>query len=383
MKTTHSTTSKGSLPQDAKPISRVGEDEYQPEYSEVTIPSGKDLTNPSQIINLQRSIGNRAVMRMLSKSATGEEELAKSALPQMYSPLHKSATGEEELEKGAPTSTSKDEEGEAHGSGCGCSLCKGSGKIMRHIDDTSTSNNKVSPAHTATTEVVEHRSDTMPDKAIQEQLMKATITVTDGAPPSIGLGGDYGLTFPESVAAEISAVKSGSNWKPVVKKLTGHYSLQASLLSGQSEITGPSGNTSSTNWKQQVKNLKLIGEDVGNPWYMLQAVIKHEQVHATRFQPALDNVSATIISALEAVTVPDATGKTEDQAIKDIEADGTYKSELKKAQATWLTEILTLVAGDHASGGPTETAERTVVDPMRDEICKHAAKEKWGTSPHC
>jgi hypothetical protein len=356
----------------------IPEDESHFNQSALTTSLPQNGWQPSQVISMQQVVGNQAVMRLLSKSATGEEELQKT---KFTSSLFKSATGEEELQKGAPDSKGDDDT--AHANGCGCALCKGSGKVMRHIDDIANVQQNSQHGKAVETSVVEHESDNLTLLNKPSYLMKAATAVSAGAAPSIGLGGDYGLTFPESVDAVITATKVGSTWKPVVTNLTGHYSLQASLLAGQSEITGPGGNTSTTNWKKQVKNLAKIGEDVGNPWYMLQAVVDHENVHASRFKPALDKAEPTITAALEAVTVPDAPGKDEAQAIVDLKASAGYKSELTKAQATWLTEILTLVAGDHNAGGPTEIAERKIVDPMRTQICAHAKKEGWGTSPDC
>ena len=67
----------------------------------------------------------------------------------------------------------------------------------------------------------------------------------------------------------------------------GHYSLQARLLPGQSEVTGPGGNTTSANHGDQVTGLTTLGNTVGNNWYMLKAVKKHEAVHEKRFKPGL------------------------------------------------------------------------------------------------
>ena len=53
------------------------------------------------------------------------------------------------------------------------------------------------------------------------------------------------------------------------------------------------------------------------------------------------------------------------------------------AQPRWLAEILTLVAGDHAAGGPTDTAEEAVVGPMIDNICKFAKTNNWVACSIC
>lgn len=217
-------------------------------------------------------------------------------------------------------------------------------------------------------------------------LGKAGVSVVSGATATNGLSaGDYGLTFPESVSAKISAKfdKTNSEWSPTVESLTGHYSMQTRLLPGQSEITGPGGNTSKTNFCDQCEGLASLGNTVGNMWYMIRAVREHEKVHATRFKPALTNARTAIVTALEAVTIPHVAPMSKSAAIKQLRGDPNFQAELVTAQATWLTEVLKLVAGDHASGGPTDKAESAVTEPMRKSICAHAKKKKWGACPHC
>jgi len=198
-------------------------------------------------------------------------------------------------------------------------------------------------------------------------------------------GGIYGLTFPESVDVDITAKldKGAGTWSPEVTKLTGHFSMQTRLLPGQAEITGPSGNTTDANFCDQCTNLQSIGNTAGNTWYMISAVVKHEKVHATRFKPGLTNARTGIVTAVEAATVPDVAGMTKAQAITQLQADATFQAAVTNAQALWLAEILTLVAGDHAAGGPTDKAEQTVTEPMRKKICSHAKKQKWGACAAC
>jgi hypothetical protein len=216
-----------------------------------------------------------------------------------------------------------------------------------------------------------------------DALGKATTSVASGAAPSNALtGGVYGLTFPESVQVTIGAKKVGSAWHPVVKNLLGRYSLQARLLPAQTEVTGPSGNTTKTNFCDQVTELARLGIP-SNAWYMLSAVTAHENVHATRFGPALAAAEPTITAAIEAVSVPDAPGMTEAAAATALQADAAFVAAVKAAQQTWLAEILTRVAGDHAAGGPTDTAEHAIVDPMVTAICNHAKAQKWGPCPAC
>jgi hypothetical protein len=216
-------------------------------------------------------------------------------------------------------------------------------------------------------------------------LGKATTSVAGGATPSQALpAGWYGLTFPESIAVTMGAKKSGTNWQPVVSALAGAYSQQTRLLPGQSEVTGPGGNSTGANYCSQVKGLKTLGNTAGNPWYILAAVKAHEDVHATRFGPALVAVEPTITAALEAVTIPDVPGMTQATAVAALSASAAFTAAVKAAVQTWLARILTLVAGDHAAGGPTDTAEHGIVDPMVTNICTYSkTPPPWPACADC
>ena len=144
---------------------------------------------------------------------------------------------------------------------------------------------------------------------------------------------------------------------------------------------GPGGNTTEANYCAQVTELESLGKTNPPNWYMLAAVQAHEDVHLSRFKPALDAVAPGIETAVEALTTPSADGKTQAQAIAELEV--LLAGAGLNAQATWLAEILTRVAGDHAAGGPTDTAEQAVVGPMVDAICAHAKISKWAACAIC
>lgn len=119
---------------------------------------------------------------------------------------------------------------------------------------------------------------------------------------------------------------------------------------------------------------------------MLAAITAHENVHATRFRPALVHATVTGVlrTTIEGLSVPDAPGMTEAMAIAAIQALPAFATALTTAQANWLAQILVLVAGDHAGGaGPTYVAERAVLQPMIDAICLHAKGNGWGPCPVC
>jgi hypothetical protein len=216
-------------------------------------------------------------------------------------------------------------------------------------------------------------------------LAKAAASVAAGAAPSQALNPtDYGLTFPESVVPSITAkLDATGNWSPTVTALQGRFSMQTRLLPGQSEITGPAGNTTDANHCDQVMNLQSLGNIAGNTWYMIAAVQRHEQVHANHFLPALVKAEPAITASLEAVTVPNTPKMTAAQAVAALKVDPGFKAAVAGAQGLWLASILVEAAGDHTAGGPCDKAEQTVTEPMRKTICDFAAAHKWTACAAC
>jgi len=203
--------------------------------------------------------------------------------------------------------------------------------------------------------------------------------------PSIPLKpNQYGLTFPEAVKPAISARCDGTQWFPVLTSLVGDYSEQVRLLPGQQEVTGPGGNTTQGNFCAQATELDALG--FGPPqaiWYMITAVQAHEDVHLSRFRPALVAKATAIEATITSLSVPDSPGKTPAQAAAELTALPGFPAALARAKSVWLTEILIRVRNDHNPGGPCDQAEHRVVDPMVNGICKHAKANSWGPCPVC
>jgi hypothetical protein len=313
-------------------------------------PPPEGLAMAPTLIDLQHRAGNRAVSRMIVQR--------RATAPAPPLPATAKVIGdEEELAKGRPDC----------GAGCGCTRCRSDRATDREVD--------VVVAETAATRDLD---------ASAAGLAKATTSVGAGAAPSQGLGpGVYGLTYPEKVTPTIGAKldKTAGTWSPKVVALRGTYSLQARLLPGQTQITGPGGNTTQANCCDQATNLQSLGNTAGNGWYVLAAVRRHEQVHAKKFGKALKTAEPAITAALEAVTIPHVKGMTAGKAVKALKADPSYQAAVIAAQSTWLAAVLVEVAGDHA--GPTDAAERTVTEPMRRAICNHAKHHKWPPCPAC
>jgi hypothetical protein len=209
----------------------------------------------------------------------------------------------------------------------------------------------------------------------------STSVAEDGV-PSHALGAcSWGLTFPETVDETVVAVKSGATWKADPTALKGHYSKQTRLLPGQTEVTGPSGNTTAANYCAQVGELGRLGDCPGGAWYMLSAVVAHENVHAAHFNPALKAAAPNIKTDFNAVTVPDAPGKTAATALTELKALPAYATAKGNMQPRWLTQVLALAANDH--NGPAAAAEHKIVDPMIKNICNHAKANKWAACADC
>jgi hypothetical protein len=227
----------------------------------------------------------------------------------------------------------------------------------------------------------------------------ATVVSVAPGPRAIALFGPrdgYGLTFPESVNVTFTVGRDGAMWRPIITSVQGSYSQQVRLppaapavpaipaspgvpeqaaLPEQlavKEVTGPiTGNTVAANAQSQVDCLRSLGQPTAtNPnveWYMIQAVVDHENVHLASFLPALrvSTVLPVFETSIEQLNVNSA-DTDQFAAIAAIEALADFNTTRNSAWRNWLTQILLDVARDHH--GPTDEAERAVVNPMIAKI---------------
>jgi hypothetical protein len=340
----------------------------------------------------------------MTKVLGQEEELAGFA---------KIAGQEEELAlaKSSAGTVLRKEQESGCGPGCGCALCAPSDNGAAPIEDqyvqeavagASVATATAVPPDTATLSTVSRVALSVKKTEVAatsenrlavgaeavNPMAKAVLDVQSGATGSVALQPKtYGMTFPERVEAGIGAkLDAGTKtWKPVVKSLTGHYSQRVRLLPGQAEITGVGGNTTKANFCAQCESLEALGNlpVSSHPWYIIAAVVAHENVHATRFKPGLEDAEAAMTTAIEAVSVPHVDPMGEVEAIAKLQADAGYQAAVKQAYRLWLAKCAARVAGDHAAGGPTDAAEKAITDPLRTTICAHAAAQKWPTCPAC
>jgi hypothetical protein len=137
------------------------------------------------------------------------------------------------------------------------------------------------------------------------------------------------------------------------------------------------GNTNSGNYYAQALSLKNLAKPYPPTWYMLSAVQAHENVHVSRFQPAMNIVESFIILAVERLSIPN-TGQTREEAIATIKASPAFQDyQNGSGFQAWLNEWSQLGVGDDAPGGPTSVIEHSIVDPMIRTICDAAATNGW------
>src|SRR5205085_2451182 len=97
----------------------------------------------------------------------------------------------------------------------------------------------------------------------------------------------YGQTEAVSITVQFRACLQNGQWCAILESVTGHYAMQTRLLPGQTEVTGPNGNTTLANFCDQVTELNALGFCNTAQWYMLAAVVDHEHIHEQSLLPAL------------------------------------------------------------------------------------------------
>ncbi|WP_316793701.1 hypothetical protein [Pedobacter frigoris] len=191
--------------------------------------------------------------------------------------------------------------------------------------------------------------------------------VSPSAASVSALGTNWGYTEDETVDLTIGASLSDCVWTAVLISARGNYSLQARLILGCSEVGG----ANSYNYCAQVTDLKALGNAAGQ-WYMVSAVRAHENVHASRLLPALNNVLSAIVTDVRTLTVP-ATGQTKAQAVTELMNLAAFQTVKNVARTLWDIDYVNLIQYDHAAGGATDLAEHAIVDPVGTGICNNAS----------
>jgi hypothetical protein len=192
----------------------------------------------------------------------------------------------------------------------------------------------------------------------------------------------WGHTRPEGVDIAFDAVKQGAAWIPQPTSIVGRYSMETRLMPGQQPIT--EANTTAENHCAQLEGLRALGKDLTKPnfatdWFVIEAVVAHEKVHEAHFEPSLKMSVNEIVRGFAQVSVPDDGAMDAAAAKAALEALPAYEKALKDAKFTWEANLLGESLDDHY--GPTEKAERAVVDPVIERIAALAAKSGWAACP--
>jgi hypothetical protein len=222
-----------------------------------------------------------------------------------------------------------------------------------------------------------------PEEAIPkiDQGIVATSVAEDAAASKKFRARDWGLTWPETVEETVSAAKVGAKWRADLTDLKGHYSMQTRLLPSVQEVTGPTGNTTHQNFCVQLRDLNALGYGRKPAWFMVAAVVAHENVHAAGMLPGLERAAPLIQADFNRATIPDATGMTAATALSDLKTTRRFAKAKRQMHSRWIDEVTDLIQYDHE--GPTDDAEHAVLDPMMTTICDHSREMKWAACDTC
>jgi hypothetical protein len=110
---------------------------------------------------------------------------------------------------------------------------------------------------------------------------------------------------------------------------------------------------------------------------MERAVEEHERVHATRLVPVLEAAAPKLVSALEAIGIPDDGTLDAQSAEAALRADPAFETALVDALKHWRFDVIDAAVLDDVPNGPTAQAEHVVVDPMITAIRDEARRNEW------
>ncbi|EPR71550.1 eCIS core domain-containing protein [Cyclobacterium qasimii] len=196
-----------------------------------------------------------------------------------------------------------------------------------------------------------------------------------------------GRVFPETIAVKLKLIDDGVMWHPIIIGLTGHYSVQTRLLPEMEEVTGPGGNTTEDNYCRQINALSNLGV-FGGSWYMEDAVLAHERVHASKIRTAL--IDPGVLKPLEKAVNEMAFPKSA-LTINDILAEAMIRMDTRfsdaifEAEMNWIDHFIVLLKDDHGvpvGTGPAYDGARKIVTPMIRKIRNHAKANNWSACAH-
>ena len=209
-----------------------------------------------------------------------------------------------------------------------------------------------------------------------------TATIRETTPSHVLANNELGwcdAEYFELSDVSTSARCDGSEWCAILIELTGPYSLQARLAFLE-EVTGPGGNTTRDNFCIQVIDLKGLAYYAAR-YYMLAAIVAHENVHKEHLLPSLQTEAPAIEQLIERACVSHTPGMTVSAAVAEIRKSSAFRSNVMQAGMWWRVEYRSFATLDHS--GPTDVAEHTAVDWMWQWICSHAESQCWPVCSQC
>ena len=174
----------------------------------------------------------------------------------------------------------------------------------------------------------------------------------------------WGVTTEDDAAFDITAYASGAMWKCVITKADQQPHQGVRLLPGVTEVTpaliGGSACGPLATMKKSLKD--VADQNAHSGFYMLSAVQAHEDLHITQYRAPLPAAYTTLKTAVEALAIPMASAASPAAAKTAIKALPAFTT----AMATFHAAD---VAANNATAGhspmaPFSAIEHTVVDPM-------------------
>lgn len=269
--------------------------------------------NPSEVIALQRSVGNSAVAKLVAdKGVEGEDEPFKDGAP---------------AEKRAYAQGEKDDGEKAH--------ALGDLTIQRQPS---------------------------PPAPVALPVGLASLNFLPVLKDKVPTG--WGVTTEDDAVFDITAYASGGVWKSVITKADQQAHQGVRLLPGVVEVTavlvggsacGPLGTI-----KKSLKDVADQKADSG--FYMLSAVQAHEDLHITQYRAALPPAYTALKTAVEALTLPVASAANPAAAKTAIKALPAYTTAIATFNAADVAA--NNATASHSPLAPFIAIEHTVVDPM-------------------
>lgn len=187
--------------------------------------------------------------------------------------------------------------------------------------------------------------------------------------------GTWGITMPDNLGIYTETCRDGANWRLNVTLVNSVIRTHSRLLAGQREPI-PGVNTTSANFCDQVTELDDLG--LGHPlhqWYMIRAVRAHEDVHIDEWRDNFDTDWNPLEAAIEGLSVP-ASGATATKAAATtaLRSDPVFQNARDTTNGGGNFPTFWGIPDPNAN---TDAAERAVVDPRIQWICKRAQWDGW------